>query len=86
MRTTIVLAQGNTRNADETIDLFLQALGKRRAYVRNRLKEIATTGREVQPQLTKSLWHGMLSELTTVECMLLEIRQGKIHSDELYNE
>ncbi|MBD0381220.1 hypothetical protein [Paenibacillus sedimenti] len=73
------------RTADETIELFMQALNKRRAYLRRRIDEIQKQGRALQPHLAKALRSGMLCEITTVECLLKLIQDGKIHPDEIYN-
>ncbi len=87
------------RSAEETLELFKQALEKRRAYVRRRLqvldqaeeeykKETQWGGRGRRPQQfagRKTMRGGMLSELTTVTYLLSEIQAGKLHPDEIYN-
>lgn len=65
------------RTADETLHLFRQVMNQRREYVRGKLKAIEMKGREQQPRYEQALRGGMLSELSTIECVLDEIEKGK---------
>lgn len=56
--------------------MFKQVLNQRREYVRQKLKSIVITGREHAPRYEQALRGGMLSELTTIECILAMIEKG----------
>lgn len=80
------------RNAEETLELFKQAIEKRRAYLRRRavaIKEAQAKSekkRGVPPYYyLDALRGGMMSELTTLNGILLGIEKGDFHPDELYN-
>ena len=73
------------RNAEETLSLFKQVLQQRRGYVRSKVKaakEALANGKPKQgrPQSglesELALRGGMLSELSTIECVLKMIEQG----------
>ncbi|KUP22392.1 hypothetical protein [Paenibacillus sp. DMB5] len=81
------------RTADETINLLLQAMDKRRQYLRRKVRRIEARG--IQPgkgrpnesnRLKYSGRVGMLSEHATIRGMLERIQDGRMHPDEMYNE
>ncbi|MEK3673577.1 hypothetical protein [Paenibacillus sp. FSL R10-2771] len=81
------------RTAEETIELLLLGMDKRREYLRRKLRRIE--GRGTQPRrgggsdlnrLKYSGRAGMLSEHATIHCMLEDIRSSRLHPDDLYNE
>ncbi|AIQ29336.1 hypothetical protein P40081_15135 [Paenibacillus sp. FSL P4-0081] len=81
------------RTAEETLELLLQGMDKRRQYLRRKLRRIE--GHGTQPRrgggsdlnrLKYSGRAGMLSEHATIHCMLEDIRNGRQHPDNLYNE
>lgn len=81
------------RSAEETIELLIQGMGKRRQYLRRKLARI--NARDTRPargrpneqnRLKYSGRAGMLSEHAVIRCMLEEIRNGCRHPAEMYNE
>lgn len=81
------------RTADETLNLLLQAMDKRRQYLRRKVRRIEAKGiqpRQGRPNESNRLKHsgrvGMLSEHTTILGMLERIQSGRMHPDEMYNE
>lgn len=87
----------NKRSAEETLELFKQALQKRRDYLRRRLDSIKKAEVEDEkgrgrkrgrsPETYRGFLlarGGMLSEIATVTAMLNDIENGKSHPDELY--
>ncbi|MNC79770.1 hypothetical protein D3C75_1323460 [compost metagenome] len=68
-------------------------MDKRRQYLRRKLRRIQASG--TQPgrgggnelnRLKYTGRSGMLSEHATIACMLEDIRSGRQHPDNLYNE
>lgn len=81
------------RSAEETIDLLLQGMDKRRQYLRRKLRQIEAKGTRPaagRPNESNRLKYsgrgGMLSEHTVIRCMLEEIRSDRMHPDGMYNE
>lgn len=64
------------RTPDEIIVLLRQVIHNRREYVREKLQAVERIGRETQPLMERMLRGGMLSELTTIECVLTELERG----------
>lgn len=81
------------RSADETLNLLLQAMDKRRQYLRRKVRRIEARGIGPGPgrpnesnRLKYSGRVGMLTEHATILGMLERIQSGRMHPDEMYNE
>lgn len=61
---------------DDVIRKFKTVLANRKEYIREQLAGIEESGRDQQPKMKKMLRGGMLSELTTMECVLTMLEQG----------
>lgn len=78
------------RTAEETLQLLEEAIRKRRAYLRRRLEYIGTLPKSKhgggRREIGSMLRSGMLSEMWTVTGLIGELRCGRIHPSELWNE
>ncbi|OMD19456.1 hypothetical protein BJP48_10790 [Paenibacillus odorifer] len=81
------------RSAEETLELLLQGMDKRRQYLRRKLRRIEKRGTKPRRgggnelnRLKYSGRAGMLSEHATILCMLEDIRHSRQHPGNLYNE
>lgn len=81
------------RNAEETLNLLLIAIDHRRNYLRRKLRKIEDSEKRFvrgrareRLRLKYSGRVSMLSELSVVEWLINEIRNDRLHPDEIYNE
>lgn len=58
------------RTAEETLELFKKVLENRKTYVRGKLDGVKLADRRHQPRYDLIMRGGMLSELSTIECVL----------------
>lgn len=69
--------------AQETLNLVIVALNKRRNYLLKKINEIPTSSKF--DEMKRISRQAMLSEVTTIKGLISEIQRGQIHPAEIWD-